>query len=134
MSLPTPEMTSIKRSSAVPLAMVPALAAIVGCNNGPATIAGVDPCLPQVYDEAACLYATQHQGYYYGGTWYHHAYTMPFIYYHNGYSGYVGSGGRVRSLGSAAYSPHAIGSSVGRTTVVRGGFGGIGGIRGFGGS
>src|SRR6476646_10719944 len=101
-SPPTPEMTSFKRSSAVPLAMVPALAALVGCDNGPATVSGVDPCLPQVYNEAACLYATQHQGYYYGGAWYHHAYTMPFIYYHNGYSGYVGSGGRVRSLGAGA--------------------------------
>ena len=134
MSPPTIEMTSIKRSSAVPLAMVPALAALVGCNNGPATVSGVDPCLPQVYNEAACLYATQHQGYYYGGAWYHHAYAMPFLYYHNGYSGYVGSGGRVRSLGASAYSPHVGGSSVGRTTVVRGGFGGIGGVRGFGGS
>ena len=109
--------------------MIPALAALVGCNNGPATVSGVDPCLPQVYNEAACLYATQHQGYYYGGMWYHHVYSMPYIYYHNGYSGYVRSGGTVRSLGSGAYS-----ASSGRTTVVRGGFGGIGGSRGFSGS
>src|SRR5260221_5888277 len=64
--------------------------------------------------------------------WYHHVYAMPFIYYHNGYSGYVGGGGRVRSLGAGAYEPH-IGSGA-RTTVVRGGFGGIGGARGFSGS
>ena len=125
-------MTSFKRSTAVPLSLVPALAAVAGCNNGPAVVSGVDPCLPSVYNEAACLYATQHQGYYYGGMWYHHVYSMPYIYYHNGYSGYIGSGGRVRSLGAGAYSAHP--SVSGRSTVVRGGFGGIGGSRGFGGS
>jgi hypothetical protein len=127
-------MTSIKRSSAVPLSLVPALAAIVSCNSGPAVISGVDPCLPQVYQEAACLYATQHQGYYYQGMWYHHIYASPFLFYHNGYSGYIGSGGRVRVLSPSTYSPHYSGSSAGRSTVVRGGFGGIGGSRGFGGS
>lgn len=127
-------MASIKRSSAVPLVLVPALAAMVGCSpSGPQVVSGVDPCLPQVYNEAACSYAVQHQGYYYGGTWYHHAYAMPFLYYHNGYSGYVGSGGRVRALSAGSYAPHVAGSSA-RTTVVRGGFGGIGGVRGFGGS
>ena len=130
----TTHMISIKRSSAVPLALVPALAAIVGCNNGPAVVSGVDPCLPQVYQAPACLYATQHQGYYYGGMWYHHIYASPFLFYHNGYSGYVRSGGTVRALSPSAYSPHLGGSSAGRTTVVRGGFGGIGGVRGFGGS
>jgi hypothetical protein len=127
-------MTSIKRSSAVPLSLVPALAAIVSCNSGPAVVSGVDPCLPQVYQEAACLYATQHQGYYYQGMWYHHIYAAPFLFYHNGYSGYVGSGGRVRALSPSSYSPHYSGSSAGRSTVVRGGFGGIGGSRGFSGS
>ena len=127
-------MTSIKRSSAVPLSLVPALAAIVGCNTGPAVVSGVDPCLPQIYQEAACLYATQHQGYYYGGMWYHHVYASPFLYYHNGYSGFVRSGGTVRALSPSTYSPHLGGSSAGRTTVVRGGFGGIGATRGFGGS
>ena len=33
-------MTSNKRSSAVPLTLVPALAALVGCNSGPATVSG----------------------------------------------------------------------------------------------
>jgi len=126
-------MTSLKRSSAVPLALVPALSSVVACGpSQPQMVSGVDPCLPQVYNEVACQYATQHQGYYYGGMWYHHVYAMPFIYYHNGYSGYVGGGGRVRSLGAGAYEPH-IGSGA-RTTVVRGGFGGIGGARGFSGS
>jgi hypothetical protein len=123
-----------KRSSAVPLTLVPALAALVGCGpERPQVVSGVDPCLPQVYNQSACTYAVQHQGYYYGGMWYHHVYAMPFLYYHNGYSGYVRSGGRVRALSGDAYSAH-VGGSAGRSTVVRGGFGGIGGSRGFGGS
>lgn len=130
-------MTTHKRSSAVPLSLVPALAALAACDNGPPrVVSGVDPCLPEVYNEAGCSYATRHNGYWYNGMWYHHVYSMPFIYYHNGYSGYVGSGGRVRSLGAGSYSP-GFRTSVGsgsRTTVIRGGFGGIGGARGFGGS
>lgn len=124
-------MTSIKRSSAVPLTLVPALAAVVSC-GGPQTISGVDPCLPQVYQEAACQYSIRHQGYYYGGLWYHHVYAMPFIFYHNGYSGYVRSGGTVRALSPSSYRPGS--PSAGRTTVVRGGFGGIGSTHGFSGS
>ena len=123
-----------KRSSAVPLTFVPALAAVVGCGpSGPQVVSGVDPCLPQVYNEAACQTAVRQNGYYYGGTWYHHAYTMPFLYYHNGYSGYVRSGGRVRALSASTYAPH-VGGSQPRSTVVRGGFGRIGGFRGFSGS
>ena len=125
-----------KRSSAVPLTFVPALAAIAGCGpSGPQVVSGVDPCLPQVYNEAACKTAVQQNGYYHGGTWYHHAYTMPFLFYHNGYSGYVRSGGRVRALPAGSYSRNgpAVGSGS-RSTVVRGGFGRIGGVRGFSGS
>lgn len=128
-------MTSLKRSSAVPLALVPALAAIVSCGpSGPAIVSGVDPCLPQVYNEMACQYSVQHQGYYYGGMWYHHVYASPFIFYHNGYSGYVRSGGSVRALSPSAYGSPSLGASAGRTTVVRGGFGGIGAAHGFSGS
>ncbi len=129
-------MTSPKRSSAVPLSLVPALAALVGCNDTPQVVSGVDPCLPDVYNEASCMYATRHNGYWYNGMWYHHAYAMPFIYYHNGYSGYVGGGGRVRSITPGSYSPGFRSGSVsgGRTTVIRGGFGGIGGAHGFSGS
>jgi hypothetical protein len=127
-------MTISKRSSAVPLTLVPALAALVGCGpSGPQVVSGVDPCLPAVYNEMACTLAVQHQGYYYGGMWYHHVYAMPFLYYHNGYSGYVRSGGRVRAFSPGTYSPQVGGSSA-RSTVVRGGFGGIGGSRGFSGS
>jgi hypothetical protein len=125
-------MTTQKRSSAVPLSLVPALAAVAGCDNGPPrTVSGVDPCLPQVYNEASCEYATRHSGYWYNGMWYHHVYAMPFISYRNGYQGYVSNGGRVRSLSPGSYQP---GFSRARTAVVRGGFGGIGGARGFGGS
>ena len=128
-------MTSNKRSSAVPLTLVPALAALVGCNTGPATVSGVDPCLPQVYNQTACEYSVKNQGYFYGGTWYHHVYAMPFLFYHNGYSGYVRSGGTVRALSPSAYSRNYSGGALaGRSTVVRGGFGSIGGARGFGGS
>jgi hypothetical protein len=128
-------MSSIKRSSAVPLVLVPALAAMVGCGpSGPQVVSGVDPCLPQVYNEAACTVAVRQQGYYYGGMWYHHVYAMPFLYYHNGYSGYVRSGGSVRALSSGVYSRNYSGPALGRSAVVRGGFGGIGGTRGFGGS
>ena len=125
-------MTSIKRSSAVPLSLVPALAAIVSCGpSGPAMVSGVDPCLPQVYSRLACEYAVQHQGYYYGGMWYHHIYSSPALFYYNGYSGYVRSGGVVHALSPGTYTSPAGGA---RSTVVRGGFGGIGEAHGAAGS
>ena len=124
---------SNKRSPSIALGIVPALAAVVGCDNGPPrVVSGVDPCLPKVYNEAECKYAVQHNGYYHNGMWYRHVYAMPFLYYHNGYSGYVRSGGRVRALSPASYT-HRIGASASRSTVVRGGFGSIGGSRGFSG-
>ena len=126
-------MTTRKRSSAVPLTLVPVLAAAVGC-GGPQTISGVDPCLPQVYNEALCQTAVRQQGYYHQGMWYHHVYAMPFMYYRTGYSGYLRNGGSVRSLPASTYSPNYRGATSGRSTVVRGGFGSIGGTRGFGGS
>ena len=129
------KMSSIKRSSAVPLSFLPALAAVVSCGpSGPQVVSGVDPCLPQVYNEAACNTAVRQNGYYYGGMWYRHVYAMPFLFYHNGYSGFVRSGGRVRALSAGSYSPSMGGAQSSRSTVVRGGFGGIGGSRGFGGS
>ena len=119
-------MTSIKRSSAVPLVLVPALSAVVGCNSGPQVIAGVDPCLPQVYQQAACQYSVMHQGYWYNGMWYHHIYSSPALFYYNGYNGYVRSGGVVHSISPSSYAPSAGVPAGGRTTVVRGGFGGVG--------
>lgn len=125
-------MTSRKRSSAVPLTLVPALAAAVGC-GGPQTVTGVDPCLPQVYNEAACQVAVRQQGYYHQGMWYHHVYAMPFMYYRNGYSGFLRTGGRVNALPMSTYSPSYRAPAGSRSTVVRGGFGSIGTSRGFGG-
>jgi hypothetical protein len=127
-------MTSPKCSSAVPLTLVPALAAAVGCGpSTPALQSGVDPCLPASYQQAACQYAVSHQGYYYGGAWYPHAYAASALFYHNGYSRYVASGGRVQMAPASSYAPSVNGARP-RTTVVRGGFGGIGSSRGFAGS
>jgi hypothetical protein len=119
-------MTTIKRSAAVPLTLVPALAAAVGCGGGPAlSAAEADPCLPQNYAQQVCEAAVQRQGYHYGGMWYPHVYAYTPLFYHNGYSRYVSSGGRVRAISPSVYSPNAS-----RSAVVRGGFGRIGGARG----
>lgn len=126
-------MSTIKRSRAVPLALVPALAAAVGCGPSQPSAAEADPCLPDSYQQPMCETAVQRQGYYYGGAWYPHVYAYPALMYYNGYSRYVGSGGRVRVLSPSAYEPGAAGRMSGsgaRTTTVRGGFGGIGGARG----
>ena len=129
-------MPNLKRSVAVPLSLVPALAALAACDSGPRVISGVDPCLPDVYNQPQCEYAVQHQGYYYGGMWYHHVYTSPALFYYGGYTHYIGTGGRVRVISPGSYthtlSPGSVSS--GRSTVVRGGFGSIGGARGFSGS
>jgi hypothetical protein len=126
-------MSSHKCSTAVPLSLVPALAALVGCTPSQPALAAADPCLPASYNQQVCETAVQRQGYYYGGAWYPHVYAYPPLFYYNGYSRYVSSGGRVRVLSPSTYEPH-IGASAPRSTVVRGGFGGIGGARGFGGS
>ncbi|MDB4887574.1 MAG: hypothetical protein JWN79_3012 [Gemmatimonadetes bacterium] len=121
-------MSMSKRSAAVPLTLVPALAAAIGC--GPSlSPAEADPCLPQNYQQQVCESAVQHRGYYYGGGWYPHVYAYAPLFYYNGYSRYVSTGGRVRAISPSAYS-----SSAPRSSVVRGGFGGIGGARGFSGS
>ena len=120
-------MNTVKRSSAVPLTLVPALAAVVGC--GPRlSPAEADPCLPQNYSQQVCETAVQRQGYHYNGAFFPHVYAYPPLFYYNGYSRYVAGGGRVRSISPSRYSPTAS-----RSTVVRGGFGRIGGARGFGG-
>jgi hypothetical protein len=129
-------MTTLKRSSAIPLSLVPALAALVSCDSSQPSAAEADPCLPAAYQQQICEQAVQKQGYYYGGAWYPHVYTMAPLYYYNGYSRYVATGGRVRVLSPSRYSP-SVGeghAAMPRTTVVRGGFGGIGGAHGFSGS
>ena len=122
-----------KRSSAVPLTLVPALAALVGCGPSLPSAGETDPCLPATYQKQFCESAVQHQGYYYGGAWYPHVYANPALFYYNGYSRYVSSGGQVRLQSPSAYDARA-GGATGRTTVVRGGFGGIGEAHGVGGS
>jgi hypothetical protein len=125
----TPPMSTIKRSAAVPLTLVSTLAAAVGC-GGPALAPGeADPCLPQNYAQSVCETAVQQGGYHYGGAWYPHVYAYAPLFYYNGYSRYVATGGRVRAISPSVYSPNAS-----RSSVVRGGFGGIGSARGFGGS
>lgn len=125
-------MSTLKRSSAVPLTLVPALAAVVGCGPSQPSAAEADPCLPATYQQQICEQAVRQQGYYYGGGWYPHVYAMPALFYYNGYSRYVASGGRVRVLSPSSYTPSVSGgrAAASRTTVVRGGFGGIGSARG----
>ena len=129
-------MTSPKRSATVPLSLVPALAALVSCGPSQPSAMEADPCLPASYQQQICEQAVQQHGYYYGGGWYPHVYAMPPLYYYNGYSHYVATGGRVRVLAPSTYRPSVSGEHVAmpRTTVVRGGFGGIGGAHGFSGS
>ena len=131
-------MSASKRSAAVPLSLVSALAAAVGCGpSHPAVAGGVDPCLSPTYQQGACEYAVQHQGYYYGGSWYPHIYSQPALFYYNGYSHYVGSGGSVRVISPGSYAPGIGGAAMpsgARSTVVRGGFGGIGAAHGVAGS
>jgi uncharacterized membrane protein YgcG len=119
----------VKRSSTIVLTLVPAFAAACG-NSTPA----LDPCLPQNYAPAACEYAVQNRGYYYGGAWYPHVYTQPFFFYNNAYTGYVARGGRVMPIEAGRYSPSLSGGSAtaGRTTT-RGGFGSSGAARAFSG-
>jgi hypothetical protein len=111
-----------RRSSAVPLTIVPALAAALtaaACSHR-----SYDPCEPVSYSQIECEAAVSHHGYWYGGTWYPHVYSYAPLYYYNGYHSYVSSGGRVRSISPTTYS--APSATPSRSSVVRGGFGGIG--------
>src|SRR4051812_37177788 len=108
-----------RRSSAVPLTIVPALAAALSaaaCSHQT-----YDPCEPASYSQLECESAVTHRGYWYGGTWYPHVYSYAPLYYYNGYHSYVSRGGRVRSLSPTTYS--APSASPSRPSVVRGGFG-----------
>ncbi|MDB4874540.1 MAG: hypothetical protein JWM41_986 [Gemmatimonadetes bacterium] len=111
-----------RRSAAVPLTIVPALAALMsaaGCSSSRA----LDPCEPSSYEQVTCDSAVSHHGYWYGGTWYPHTYAYLPIFYYNGYRSYLG-GGRMRSVAPTVYAPPSATPS--RPAVVRGGFGGIG--------
>jgi hypothetical protein len=114
-------MPSITRTPrTIPLALVPALAALLGCGSD-APPPPPDPCLPSSYAQQSCELAVQQHGYRYGGTWYPHVYAYSPLYYYNGYSHYVAAGGRASAVAPSGNAPSAA-----RSTVVRGGFGGIG--------
>lgn len=127
--MPTRREKPRRRSRSVPLSLVPALAALVGaagCTNN--TVDPIDPCEPGTYTQAACDSAVVHHGYWYGGAWYPRVYPYAPIWYYSRYTGFIGGGGRVRTISPTVYAPHV--SAPARTSVVRGGFGGIG--EGFG--
>lgn len=119
-----------RRSRSVPLSLVPALAAVVGV--GCSQQSPIDPCEAASYSQVACETAVADRGYWYSGTWYPHVYPFAAMYYLSRYNGYVGSGGRVRSVSPTVYAPRVAVPS--RPSVVRGGFGGIGAGHGAAGS
>jgi hypothetical protein len=124
--------TSRRRSRAIPLAIVPALAALAGtaaCSHRSI----YDPCDQTAYVQTACDSAVVHQGYYYGGTWYPHVYPYAGLYYYNRYTGFLAGGGHVRSISPTVYVPSTSSPSA-RPGVVRGGFGSIGAGHGAAGS
>ena len=123
----TRENSKRRRSRSVPLSLVPALAALVSATACSSRDPVFDPCEPESYSQAACESAVVNHGYWYSGTWYPHG-----MWYLNRYSGYVGSGGRMRSMSPTVYSPGF--SAPARPSVVRGGFGGIGAGYGAAGS
>jgi hypothetical protein len=118
------ENSKRRRSRSVPLSLVPALAALIGATACSSRDPVFDPCEPDSYTQVACDAAVVNHGYWYSGTWYPHVYPYAGLWYMNRYSGYVGSGGRVRTMSPTVYSPSY--SAPARPSVVRGGFGGIG--------
>lgn len=120
-----------RRSTAVPLSIVPMLAAAVTMTACDSRVP-MDPCEPASYMQTACDSAVVHRGYWYGGTWYPHVYSYLPLYYYNDYRSYVGGGGRVRSYAPTIYAPPSATPS--RANVVRGGFGSIGEGHGASGS
>ncbi len=130
-------MPKAKRSRAVPLTIVPALAALVSATACHRHV--YDPCDESYYLESACYDAVAHHGYWYGGTWYPRVYPYAPFWYHNRYSHYISTGGIVHALAPSVYVPSARSSSrsssfSSRTSVFRGGFGGIGSGHSFAGS
>ena len=119
-----PDTPPRRRSRAVSLKLVPLLATAVSVSCGSDAYVA-DPCESQTYNQVACDSAVAHQGYYYAGTWYPHVYPYNTMYYLSRYNGYVGSGGRMRSIAPTVYAP-SVAAPASRPSVVRGGFGGIG--------
>src|ERR1043165_2303192 len=93
-----------RRSRAVPLSLLPALAA----GAGPACASRsnpVDPCEPASYAQSTCDSAVANRGYWYGGTWYPHVYSYAPLWYLTRHNSYVGGGGRGRGGSPAAHAP-----------------------------
>jgi hypothetical protein len=106
-----------RRSSAVPLTIVPVLAALVtSCSSNRRP---TDPCDNRSFNDTACERAVSSGGYYHGGVFYPRVYPYSAGYYRDAHSRYLST----RAARTTA-----------RTNVTRGGFGGIGGSRGFSGS
>jgi len=120
-----------RRSTAVPLSIVPILAAAVSvasCSSNPV----YDPCEPSTYTQFACDSAVVQHGYWYRGAWYPHVYQYAPLYYYSRYNSFLAGGGRVRTMAPTVYAPHVATPS--RANVVRGGFGSIGAGHAFAGS
>jgi len=112
----------MKKSGAIPLSLVTAVAAVLsGCSRR----AGIDPCSQQTFNELACREAISAGGYHYNGTWFPMTYSYPYPYYYDSYHTYVSRGGVVRPAPSGSYVRSG-------GTVNRGGFGSSGSR--FGGS
>src|SRR5438270_13996901 len=100
-----PQTSKARRSLAVPLKLVPLLAAAVGASCSSRNGLAFDPCDAQTYNQVACDSAVVHRGYYYGGTWYPHVYPYTTMYYLSRYNGYVSGGGRIRTIAPTVYAP-----------------------------
>jgi hypothetical protein len=120
-----PHTSKPRRSLAVPLKLVPLLAAAVGASCPSHDGLAFDPCEAQTYNQVVCDSAVVHHGYYYGGTWYSRVYPYTTMYYLSRYNGFVSGGGRIQTLAPTVYEPTRAAPAA-RPNVVRGGFGGIG--------
>jgi hypothetical protein len=119
----TREISKRRRSGAVPLSLVPALAALVSV-SACSSRKPLDPCEPASFSQPVCENAVANRGYWHSGTWYPHVYPFAAMYYLTRHNDYVRGGGRVRSISPTVYSPRV--ASPSRPGVIRGGFGGIG--------
>ncbi len=118
-------MPTNRRSTAVPLTLVPVIAAAISATACASRSQPIDPCEPDSFTQAACDTAVAHSGYWYRGAWYPHVYPYAAMYYLGRYNSFVAGGGRVRSISPTVYVPHTS-TPAARPGVVRGGFGGIG--------
>jgi hypothetical protein len=114
-----------RRSRAVPLTLLPMLAAAVSAAACSRDRGPIDPCEPASYIQTTCDSAVAKGGYYYGNTWYPHVYPYAAMYYLGRHNSFIAGGGRVRRVSPTVYVPH-VSTPGARPGVVRGGFGGIG--------